>query len=219
MIPEDDPPRSAGPTERESLRQALEEMSRAKEAAEAASRAKDQFLATLSHELRTPLAPVLALVTTLEMDERARDFRDELARIRRNVELEARLIDDLLDLTRIARGKLELHPEVADAHKIVEHALQICCQEAIAAGRLRVACRDGGLDLVIGDLGLPDGSGVELMRELSSRYKLPGIALSGYGMEEDVLQSLEAGFRQHLTKPVNLHSLKEALQEVGGEER
>jgi len=64
--------------------------------------------------------------------------------------------------------------------------------------------------------GLPDGSGTDLMRELSARHGLRGIALSGYGMEEDVRQSLEAGFARHLTKPVSLPQLQAALREVAG---
>ena len=383
------------------------ELRQAKEEAEAASRAKDQFLATLSHELRTPLTPVLILASSLTEDDRLpAELRRPLDLIRRNVELEARLIDDLLDLTRITRGKLDLRLEVTDARKVVEHTLEICCEREVEAGRLRVVTdlapddhrlwadpsrltqvlwnllnnavkftpvggtvtvrsrreghrlliqvsdtgmgidpevlpyifdafeqgrmrsprRTGGLglglaisqaiaglhggsltvasegpgrgstftlsmpaslpkrtgeipivqasstrnpkskiqnlkillvedhadtaeamadllsmlghriatagsvaealataggsdgfDLVVSDLGLPDGSGLDLMRELSTRHGLRGIALSGYGMEEDVRQSLEAGFRKHLTKPVSLPLLEAALQEAARE--
>src|SRR5690606_542437 len=66
-------------------------------------------------------------------------------------------------------------------------------------------------DLVISDLGLPDGSGIDLMHQLRDRHGLAGIALSGYGMEEDVAQSRAAGFKQHLTKPVQLADLRRAL--------
>ncbi|HET9228257.1 MAG TPA: CHASE domain-containing protein, partial [Thermoanaerobaculia bacterium] len=78
--------------------------------AEAASQTKDRFMATLSHELRTPLTPVLAVLSRLETrpETLPADVRQGLATIRRNAELEARLIDDLLDLTRISQGKLEL---------------------------------------------------------------------------------------------------------------
>ncbi|HVG07683.1 MAG TPA: ATP-binding protein [Thermoanaerobaculia bacterium] len=390
-------------------KQAEEELRQAKEDAEAANRAKDQFLATLSHELRTPLTPVLALITGLEGDRRMRDVADRLAMIRRNVELEARLIDDLLDLTRIARGKLELQRAVCDVRALVEHAIQICCAESCDAGRLRVVTEleamehrvwgDGsrlmqifwnllrnsvkftpeggtivvrtwndedehasalvveitdtgigiepgsiphifeafsqgapargglglglsiskavadlhggritalspgyglgatfrvelptggwpvqaepsvgssmrqapeppsrrplrlllvedhpdtaeamaellralghevrvamcvaagleaaaaemgsgaGIDLVISDLGLPDGTGMDLMRQLVSRYGLRGIALSGYGTEDDVRRSLEAGFSRHLTKPVNFKALEAVIHETAG---
>ncbi|MDR5732076.1 response regulator [Caballeronia sp. LZ025] len=82
----------------------------AKDQAESANRAKDHFLAVLSHELRTPLTPILAAVRLLEMKHPLpREAHPTLDLIRRNVELEARLIDDLLDLTSIARGKLSLN--------------------------------------------------------------------------------------------------------------
>jgi signal transduction histidine kinase/ActR/RegA family two-component response regulator len=103
------------------------EAQEARAAAEAANRTKDEFLATLSHELRTPLTPVLLSVQKLESDPRlSRELRPELERMRRNVEVEARLIDDLLDLTRIARGKIQLHPEGVDVHGLLAHAVEIC---------------------------------------------------------------------------------------------
>jgi two-component system CheB/CheR fusion protein len=402
-------------------RRAREELRQAKEAAEAASEAKDHFLAALSHELRTPLTPVLAIASVLEEEPRLPGYaREQLAVIRRNVELEARLIDDLLDLTRIERGKIELHPEPTDARQLLEDALHACCQQDIDSGRVRVTwdlaaashqvradaprlsqvfwnllrnavkftpdggsihlatrdedgqlvvsvsdsgigieparlahifdafeqegpavtTRSGGLgvglaisraivelhggtigaasdgrhrgatfavrlpldpgspagveeeekeaaaagsrggaraapagveapakllrillvedhadtaaamadllsglghkvtvaggvaaalaaverltagksgpalDLVISDLGLPDGNGHELMRKLSRRYGLKGIALSGYGMEDDREKSLQAGFSRHLTKPVQLRALQAVIREV-----
>jgi PAS domain S-box-containing protein len=102
------------------------ELAQAKEAAEAANRSKDQFLAVLSHELRTPLTPVLMAVQAMQEDGVPEELRGMLAMIRRNVELEARLIDDLLDLTRIAKGKLQLHLEMIDAHDLITSALEIC---------------------------------------------------------------------------------------------
>jgi signal transduction histidine kinase len=385
--------------------------------AEAASRAKDNFLATLSHELRTPLTPVLALVSAMRDDPRLpADLREDLNLINRNVTLEARLIDDLLDLTRIARGKLELRLETVDLTPLLEHALEtsregdlsgknVVWQCDLAPGPVvaradparltqvfwnllknalkftpegggitvtsRVLANDGasifrvtvadtgagiapealprifdafeqggraitrafgglGLGLaiskalvdlhggaitaqsagvgqgalftvelplaavgagrpfdespagtpaadvepagvhlllvedhpdtaaimermlrragfrvtlaskvkealrkveeaalataedpnghpigfVVSDLGLPDGSGVELMAQLRVTYGLRGIALSGYGMEEDVRRAHEAGFLKHLTKPVEFGSLLATLREV-----
>src|SRR5438067_7582891 len=92
--------------------------------------ANDRFLAMLSHELRTPLTPVLASVLELENEPDVRqDVRESLQMIRRNVELEARLIDDLLDLTRIDRGKVQLNFEVVDAHTLLQNALEICQAE------------------------------------------------------------------------------------------
>jgi two-component system CheB/CheR fusion protein len=388
---------------------AEDELRRAKLAAEEASRAKDRFLATLSHELRTPLTPILAVVSALEGDARLPEgIRDRLAMVRRNAELEARLIDDLLDLTRIEHGRLELQLVDCDLGQILDHALQTCAEELVARrlqliedlevgpGRLladpprltqvfwnllknaikftpeggtialrarRLAAADGGesiqvevadsgigieadelaqifdafergrresarrtgglglglaisrtlverhggrltaaspgrdrgasfrvelplaraapegitapdpapepltapepsrplrilliedhadtaaaladllelmghrvtvagsvadalaaaereagaLDLVVSDLGLPDGSGHDLMRRLAARHGLPGIALSGYGMEEDVLASRAAGFGRHLTKPVSMATLQAAIAEA-----
>src|SRR4051794_18326294 len=92
--------------------------------------AKDQFLAMLSHELRTPLTPVLASAIALESESGLpEDIQQSLQMIRRNVELEARLIDDLLDLTRIDRGKVQLNFEVVDAHTLLQNALEICQAE------------------------------------------------------------------------------------------
>lgn len=100
-------------------------LQQAKETAEAANHAKDEFLAILSHELRTPLTPVLATVSMLQEEAGASPaLLRELHTIQRNVELEARLIDDLLDLTRITRGKLELHVSIVDMRPLLEHAVQ-----------------------------------------------------------------------------------------------
>jgi signal transduction histidine kinase len=106
--------------------------------AEAANKAKDRFLAMLSHELRTPLTPVLFASSILSQDPTVPEhLREELKIIARNVELEARLIDDLLDLTQITQGKLNLTFETADAHELLRSAVQICSNE-IAAKRLTV---------------------------------------------------------------------------------
>jgi PAS domain S-box-containing protein len=393
-------------------RLAEKELERARDEAVAASRAKDDFLAALSHELRTPLSPVLLLASdaaeNLDLPAAARaDFET----IRKNVELEARLIDDLLDLTRITRGKLTLELATVDVHTIVRDAVatvqadldakQIELSLQLNAGSARVlgdpvrlqqvfwnvlknavkftpehgkitvvseelkqhealrvqisdtgigltapelervfeafaqgdhaggggSHRFGGLGLglaisrkvvelhaghilvasegrnqgavftielpllspggetprpaaeppslsqsappfgnghsrgsillvedhaptrntlelllqrrgyhvvtvgsvaegraaaekekihlVISDIGLPDGNGFELMTELKQRYQLRGIALTGYGMESDVSRSLAAGFVVHLTKPVRVQSLNEALEIAG----
>jgi|GEM_PF-4291376 len=109
----------------------------ARENAEAANTAKDRFLAALSHELRTPLTPVVVAADLLMRDPKLPEFiRDELALIRRNVELEARLIDDLLDLTRITRGQLHLVMETIDARGCLRAAIDICGAE-IHAKNLR----------------------------------------------------------------------------------
>jgi CheY-like chemotaxis protein len=71
-----------------------------------------------------------------------------------------------------------------------------------------------GFDLLISDLGLPDGTGHDLMRELCRERPVRGIALSGYGMESDLSRSRDAGFQEHLTKPVNIEQLRAAIERV-----
>jgi len=398
LIPGTEPPLFAGYlrdiTERKQAEAALE---MARQQADAASRAKDEFLAALSHELRTPLTPVLMLSASMEhADELPQSVRDDFAMIRKNVELEARIIDDLLDLTRITQGKLALHFEQVDPQRLITDTIEILLSEidgkkinvavnfaaarhhvradavrlqqvlwniiknavkftpeggsitvstenagdhwkvsvadtglgitaeelprifdAWAQGDAGAAPRFGGLglglsismhivrhhdgrlwaesagrgqgavfhlefplsspalpapdqpaeapppplpalrillvedhqasretlarllvrrghtvetagsiaqalavaaagsfDLVISDLGLPDGRGHELMRALRRDFGLRGIALSGYGMQSDIAQSNEAGFDEHLTKPVSLPLLEAALRRI-----
>jgi len=114
----------------------------ARVAAEKANKAKDEFLAALSHELRTPLTPALAAASYMadHSDNLPVEFSDDLDMIRRNIQLEARLIDDLLDLTRISRGKIELHFDRVDAHSVIREALDIA-QEDIAGKWLSVSTR------------------------------------------------------------------------------
>ena len=368
-----------------------------------ANAAKDQFLALLSHELRNPLSPVIAVVSELEASTpRSAKLWHALEVIRRNVELEARLIDDLLDVTRIAKGKLQLTLETVDAHEILHRAYEICRgdieQKSIEAkfelnarevyvegdparlqqifwnliknsvkftpangritvstlnassgeieirvtdtgigiesdkigkifnafeqgqtsitrrfgglglglaiskamvdahrGKVRVEspgkdqgatfivqlrtvpapvaangaeddrtasqqkpvpsrkhrllvvddhvdtctgmkmmlerrgydisvahsadqavekARSGDFDLLISDIGLPDRSGYELMSELRKNNGLAGIALSGFGMEADVTKAKDAGFSEHLTKPINFERLEKAIRRL-----
>ncbi|MBX6313939.1 MAG: PAS domain-containing protein [Isosphaeraceae bacterium] len=111
------------------------ELYAAKEAAEAASRAKDRFLAVLSHELRTPLTPALAATSALlEAPEMPPGLRPLLKLVRRNIDLEARLIDDLLDINRITLGKLRLNRERVDAHRHILQAVELCHAEIKAGG-------------------------------------------------------------------------------------
>jgi two-component system CheB/CheR fusion protein len=111
-----------------------EELLESKELSEAASRAKDRFLAVLSHELRTPLTPVLIAVSSMLESNPDPALLSALEMIRRNVELEARLIDDLLDVSRIVGGRLRLDLEVVDIHQAIRRAGEICRDETLAAG-------------------------------------------------------------------------------------
>ena len=392
----DESDRRRAEVERERLL-AAERSSR--EAAERAGRTKDEFLAVLSHELRTPLTPVLLIVSRLERSlELPESIREDVASIRRSIELEARLIDDLLDVTRISRGKVRYDFQTVELHALVRSAMSICCGDdklpvsadfaasrtlvhgdpgrlqqvfcnllnnawkftppggsvavhtenadrfirvditdtgpgidpevlprifeafeqgdaararrfgglglglaiskamvdahegrisassqghgqgarfrvelptvsaPLSAGRdpanlpahpveqrklrvlvvedhpstlralakllsamghevdgatsvadgLRVA-GEGRYDLLVSDLSLPDGTGYDLMRQLRSTLGLRGIALSGYGMEEDIARSREAGFAEHLVKPVDLQTLQAAIGRFGME--
>jgi CheY-like chemotaxis protein len=101
--------------------------------ARAAAEAKDRFMAILSHELRTPLTPVLAAVSALlQRSNVSRSDRPILEMIRRNIELEARLIEDLLDVTRITRNKLQLRVEAVDMNAAIRDVLEMCAEEAHA---------------------------------------------------------------------------------------
>ncbi|MBL0420032.1 response regulator [Ramlibacter sp. AW1] len=93
----------------------------AKEEAERANKAKDRFLAVLSHELRTPLAPIATAAHLLERVATVPEkYRNLLPMIQRNIALESRLIEDLLDLTAISAGKLHLKFETVDMHRVAQ---------------------------------------------------------------------------------------------------
>jgi signal transduction histidine kinase/CheY-like chemotaxis protein len=140
---------AAAIAERNRAQAAIEQQ---KDAVEAANRTKDNFLAMLSHELRTPLTPVLAALDTLEVDGgRTPESKNSLSMIRRNVELESQLIDDLLDLTRIAKDKLQLRFGPLDAHEVINNVVEICRPEAQARNlKLQLNFR-GGAHHVSGD--------------------------------------------------------------------
>jgi PAS domain S-box-containing protein len=114
-------------TERKRTEAALIE---ARRAAEAANQSKDRFLAVLSHELRSPLTPVLLALATLEHDSDLRPaVREHLAMIKRNIELETKLINELLDLSRISSGKVDLEVQAVELNEIVRQVCGGCrCQ-------------------------------------------------------------------------------------------
>ena len=106
---------------------------------------------------------------------------------------------------------VEDHADTAEAAR--ELLADASCQ-VVAAGSLAAALEAAGIqtfDLVLSDLGLPDGSGLDLMRDLRDRYGLRGIALTGYGMEDDIRRSREAGFVDHLVKPITYDRLVRAI--------
>jgi signal transduction histidine kinase/CheY-like chemotaxis protein len=119
---------SAGMAERRRIEEKLQQQ---KSIVQAANRTKDHFLAMLSHELRTPLTPVISALDSLDAEaSQTQDTKASLAMIRRNIELETQLIDDLLDFTRIARDKMQLRFAPMDAHHAVSNVVEICRAEA-----------------------------------------------------------------------------------------
>jgi PAS domain S-box-containing protein len=114
-------------TDIDDRKQAEAALRAARDDAEQANQAKNQFLAVLSHELRTPLNPILLAATAmLERPSPPEDIRPTLEMIEQNVSLQARLIDDLLDVMRIVRGKLPLHWAVLDCHELIGRAVEVC---------------------------------------------------------------------------------------------
>ncbi len=120
---------------------------------------------------------------------------------------------------------VEDHPDTAQQ---LTRLLERAGHEVTWAGSIREAreflaqsepeTNQRGFNILISDLGLPDGSGHELMRDLASARRMPGIALSGYGMKADIEHSMEAGFSRHITKPVDWQELKVAIQKIAAEQ-
>ncbi len=81
---------------------------------------------------------------------------------------------------------------------------------------LRLAAKND-FHLLVSDIGLPDGNGFELLREIRKRQRIDAIALSGFGMEDDLRKSREAGFADYLIKPINLDRLQAAIRQVASQ--
>jgi CheY-like chemotaxis protein len=97
--------------------------------------------------------------------------------------------------------------------KLLERLGHLVTAAPTMAGGL-AAARGGTFDLLLSDLGLPDGSGLDLMRELRDQFAGRAVALTGYGMDEDVRRCREAGFAVHLTKPIDLQTLEDTLRNI-----
>ncbi len=114
------------------------------------------------------------------------------------------LVDDHADTSRALKRLLERMGYQVQTADSVSSALQ--------------ASQSAPFDIVISDIGLPDGSGLDLMREILQRNEeVKGVALSGFGMEEDIRKSKEAGFVEHLTKPVDFVTLESVLARLKSE--
>lgn len=142
----------------EALRWRRELAARARDV-EAANQAKDQFLAMLSHELRTPLTPVLAAAGVLEHDPRIpEDVRQDIGMIRRNVAIQSRLVDDLLDLTKLERGKLALQMQPLDFAALLHETALIVSPDMDAKGQTLA------LDLLAAEGQRVEGDGPRLQQ-------------------------------------------------------
>jgi two-component system, chemotaxis family, CheB/CheR fusion protein len=203
-------------------RQIEAELKRQKEAAESANAAKDRFLATLSHELRTPLTPILIWAGGMVNDPSLPPEIDEgLQMVCRNVELEARLIDDLLDVTRIARGKLQLHLRKSDAHDLLGHAMEIV-REEISSRKLNLSVELNAADhIVLADASrlqqvfwnvlknaskFTPGRGVVTVRTFNPQPQALLIEISdtGIGIEPEHLDKIFDAFEQGGTRKEGL---------------
>lgn len=261
----------------------ISEQKRSLELSEA-SKQKDRFLATLAHELRNPLAPIrtgLDLIQALRGDAAA--CEEPLQIMERQFDHLVHLVDDLLEVSRISRGKIELHKEQLDLAEIIDAALEMsdsglnrgdrrvtvsvpseplvvegdpvrlvqvitnllnnAAKFSDAGGHIDVPDIVESLRLVLTmlgaevrvahdgadairaldewtpthllmDLGMPGMDGYEGARRLRAKHADPAfrlIAMTGWGQEEDRQRTREAGFHEHLVKPVGLERLKEVL--------
>jgi PAS domain S-box-containing protein len=187
---------------------------RAKEEIEASGRAKDKFLATLSHELRTPLTPVLATLSSWEATHKLpSSLWPDLQLLRRNVELEARLIDDLLDLTRIDNGKLSLDKEPVEIHGLIRLAVELYREEIqtrnlqlrllLEASRSNFEADPARLQqILLNIIGnavkfTPKGGSVEIATANPIGTQLTiTVTDTGIGMSEEVMRRLFRRFEQ-----------------------
>ena len=202
---------SAGMAER---RRVEEELQQQKSMVETANRTKDHFLAMLSHELRTPLTPVISALESLKTEPtQTEDTRASLAMIRRNIELETQLIDDLLDFTRITRDKMQLRFAPIDAHQAVSNVVEICRAEARAKSlnvhlnfraKSCIVTADGAkFQQIIWNLlknaikFTPEGRDITISSENSSEtiFTLT-VCDTGIGMEPEVMQRIFDPFEQ-----------------------
>lgn len=109
---------------------------------------------------------------------------------------------------------VEDHVSTAD---VISRLLRLKGHDVLTAGSVAEALglvNGHPIDLIISDLGLPDGSGISLFEQVRALKAIPGIALTGYGEAADVAEALKAGFAAHLVKPVDLDQLNDKIHEV-----
>jgi signal transduction histidine kinase len=186
----------------------------AKSKVEEASRTKDRLLAVLSHELRSPLSPILLAASALAGDRRLPvDARRRAAMIEHNATVEARLIDDLLDLTRVEHGKLALDRRPVALRQVLDEAIQTCAGE-LAAKRLALEVNLAGAGAAVLDADAlrltqaswnllanaikftPPGGTVRLSAREEEGWVVVEIADSGIGIEASWLPRVFDAFEQ-----------------------
>lgn len=196
-------------------KRAEDELRRALGQAEAANRAKDQFLAAASHELRTPLTPILLLASSMENDSTIpAPARRDLGVIREHIQVEKRLIGDLLDFTAIHAGKLHMHAVDTDVHDVVEAAIRTCREDMARKGQRLVVHLDALHHYVHGDPDrlrqvfwnlvqnackfTPQGGAITLRTQNDDDEGTVRIEVSdtGMGMRPETLQKLFRPFEQ-----------------------
>jgi PAS domain S-box-containing protein len=192
-------------------RRAEEALRQAKQAAEAASRAKDEFLAMLGHELRNPLGAIHGAVSVLDLKGKADDETAQLREIiHRQAAHLARLLDDLLDVTRLATGKIELQRRPVDLQTVAEGALRSLAEGGKAAQHaisftgqsLWVDGDPTRLEQVIFNLldnavkYTPPGGRITLTMAAAGDFAVLRIADTGVGMTEDVASRVFEPFVQ-----------------------
>ena len=186
----------------------------ARAAAELADRTKDSFLAVLSHELRTPLTPVvLGMAMLLDRTDLDPKVREVLEMVRRNVELETLLIDDLLDVTRISRGKIELHKQRVQLSTVIQQAIAVCRPDLEAhslhlgvdlgaVGECWIDADVSRLQQVFWNLlnnaikFTPVGGRVDIRCHSEDQHVIAEVHDSGIGMEEESLSRVFNAFEQ-----------------------
>jgi len=202
------------------LGDALAEVRHEKAAADVANKAKDRFLAMLSHELRTPLNPILLWANAkLAEAQTAPSLKEDLQMVRRNVELEASLIDDLLDVARITGGKLQLHLQLSDAATLFRDALEMMKAESVrkqleirvelSATNHRVIVDRARVEQVFWNVlknaqkFTPEGGTIAIRSFNEGKEKvLFEITDSGKGIEPDLLPKIFEMFQQGVGGPL-----------------
>jgi len=180
--------------------------------AQAANQAKDMFLATLSHELRTPLSAVLGWVRLLREAPNEKMMQKAVDVIDRNARMQAQLIDDILDISRIISGKIALEPRVLNLVSVITAAIE-SVRLAVEAKNIRIATALGTEPaLVVGDAArlqqvvwnllsnaakfTPNGGHIEVALSSDGRTYLLRVTDTGQGIEKDFLPFVFDRFRQ-----------------------